>query len=115
MKRAFILSIGFLLASCSTLNNLYDQNKYFEQIRDSEIGMDIRTLFMSSPDYKSYQWGSPKYLTQELGHGYREYQFAYGACKWGLKVDTNDGIIVGWRYIGDSSYCKYKKYYEGAW
>lgn len=97
---------------------LFDDNRVFISARNSEVGKSIDKVLKSSYYYDYWEGNEHYYGHKDLViidvDDYRsEYHFESVGCSWALEVEKSSRLVTGWRFIGDGSECKYKRFYEG--
>lgn len=77
---------------------LKDRNQAFE---------DLMAYWVGSPSENAviHLNRLAKVETVELSDGATEKRMGFSGCRFSLFIDNN-GIVSGWRYIGDSKKCK---------
>lgn len=124
MKRApFILVILLFTQLCacgSLLNPIFDERKVFSGERDSEVGDNINWLLKHNARYscfhpKNQSVCSLNHVVAVAPQEISEYQFRTPHCSWALEVNEKTNKVLAWKYLGDPSNCKSKKFFEGAW
>jgi hypothetical protein len=118
---ALISVLIFQLYGCgSLLNPMFDENKVFSSERNSEVGENIDWLLQHNARYHWIEPGQQKiynsnYAVVETSPNINEHQFKTPQCSWALEVNQRTNKVVAWKYLGDPSNCKSKKFFEGAW
>lgn len=93
------------------MNLTYDQNDYFNEQRNSEIGKSIAGPINEIPE----SWRPDIIEVTEKDPNTREYRFNYAKCSWASLVDPTTNLVESWHFISAPEECKALKYYEGPW
>lgn len=113
LKKIVILLITCFTSGCGSLLNLtYDQHEYFKELRDSEIGKNIKDLVGVIPE----SWKAAGIVeVVKVDSNSTEYRFTYGECKWTTVVDASTDLVQSWHFVSKPEECEALKYHEGPW
>ena len=99
-------------SGCGTLlNTFYDEQQTFIDTRDAEVGENIDELLRHTARPREADYLNIVQVDSE----FLEYRFASPSCAWSTTVSASTREVLSWRFLGDPSGCRYKKFYEGPW
>ena len=111
-RRTTLLLALPIISSCGTfLNTFYDEHQTFVDTRNSEIGKNIDKVLSTSGRPTEQDFLEIVRVDEDT----LEYRFETPTCAWAISADASTKKIDDWRFLGDSSGCTYKRFYEGPW
>lgn len=111
-KYQLIILLTLCVSGCGTfLNTFYDEHQTFIDSWNSKVGKNMDKVLRSSarPHEKGYL------KVTQINANTFQYHFNTPWCSWAVLVATGTKRIQSWSFLGDTTDCRYKKFYEGAW